>query len=92
MIYFKTTDAKHIIVLEPGNLVDMKAGELIRSPNGEVAIVYTPDLPWFQERLVEMLETDRIEFDPEKFDKIHQESMHRPERIFRPNHGMTRII
>lgn len=47
MIYLKLLDGKfNIVVLESGNLDELKAGHPAVSPNGEVMVAWTPDPAW----------------------------------------------
>lgn len=79
MIYFTTNNKeKHILVLGPGNLDMLKAGKPTSSPDGEVLVIYCPDV----DRLFEM----RSRFvgshgvlDTDKLDEILQESLKWPE-------------
>jgi hypothetical protein len=90
MIYLKTKQGQHVLVIEPGNLVDLKAGELIRSPGNEVMIAYTPDAVSFGKALMEAVAKNNL--DPEEFDNLHRISMQQPERINRPYHDNIDIL
>ncbi len=82
MIYLKVKN-NHVLVLEPGNIEELRDGGMVRSPNGEVGIIYTPDLVWFKEQQPN-LQFGQLDID--LFDKIHKESLKRPEVKDRPYH------
>lgn len=75
MIYLKVKNS-HIIVLEPGNIKKLKDGGMVRSPNGEVGILYTPDIVWFKEQQPKL---QYGQMDVDLFDRIHKESLKRSE-------------
>jgi len=84
MIYL-TVGEKKIIVIEPGNMKALKEGTMVTSPEKDVAILYTPDIEWFGEKLRKIIHSDRS-FDPEAFDRVHKESLKRAEVVDRPYH------
>jgi len=75
MIYLKIKGT-HFIVLEPGNIDKLKEGGLVRTPSGDVGIIYTPDIMWFREQQPKL---QFGEMDIDEFDRIHKESLKRPE-------------
>lgn len=90
MIYLKSGNT-HILILEPGNLVDLKAGELIHSPDKEVVIVYTKDIAFFTQEFQKVIDSNGA-FSQEDFDRVHKESLNRPEKINRPYHEIVQIF
>jgi len=74
-----------IAVLEPANIVDLKAGEVIYSVDKSVVIAYTPDVLFMEQELKKIVDVDST-LSPADFDKVHKASMLRPERIQRPYH------
>lgn len=53
MIYMTSDKGVKIIVLEAGNIEQMKAGKPAKSPDGSVLIAYTPDMVWLADRLMD---------------------------------------
>lgn len=51
MIYIKTIDNKHLLILEPDNLDRLKK-EPLSTPNGDVTVAFTPDINWVSEQLI----------------------------------------
>lgn len=81
MIYLKGEDVK-IIVLEAGNLEQIKAGRPAKTPDGSVLIAYSPDPVWLADKL---LDTDG---DAAKIAALIDEAGKRPQRDpKRPTHG-----
>jgi hypothetical protein len=73
MIYFKLQDGRHLLIVEPANLVRLQGGEPLKSPNNEVMIAYTPDAPWLTEQLI----MRDFNFDVKELDEILRESLKR---------------
>lgn len=96
MIYLKTTEGQHIVVLEPGNLIDLKAGEVIVSPHKDIMIAYTPDILFFSKKIQRVVEDQDLTSNEdlgfaEKFDAIHKESLSRTEVVERPYHELKQV-
>jgi hypothetical protein len=54
MLYLKSPDDKvRLVVLEAGNLDDMRAGRSIGTPDGEVVMTYTPDPVWLADKVLD---------------------------------------
>src|SRR5687767_2039845 len=83
MIYMKTSDgALRLVILEPGNIEEIKKGHPAKSPDGEVLIAYTPDMVWLADKL---MDTDG---DTTAIARLIEEAAKRPEKpADRPTHA-----
>jgi hypothetical protein len=69
MIYFTTAGGGGaVIVLEPGEIERMLRSQPLTSPDGNVMIVYTPDMPWFEGEFKAMLTRTGGEVDEKMFE------------------------
>jgi hypothetical protein len=82
MIYLKSSEGVHIVILEPGNIDAMKTGGAEKTPNGQVWVAYTPDVVWLGEQI--MANMDKL--NPETIARLIEESQRRPEVRERPYH------
>jgi hypothetical protein len=73
VIYMKS-DKLHIVVLETGNLDELKKGRPAKSPDGEVLICWTPDPVWLADKILD------TEGDGAKIGKLIDEAAKRPEK------------
>lgn len=78
MIYFQTTDHKHVLVLEPTNLQRVQEGKIIVSPDSLVIVCYSPDILWTSEKIRKVFEEDEGKLTPEKFEVILTQGLLRP--------------
>lgn len=82
MIYM-TAGKLHIVVLETGNLEELKKGRPAHSPDGEVLICWTPDPVWLADKILE------TQGDGAKIAKLLEEASKRPEKpTNRPYHEL----
>jgi hypothetical protein len=65
-----------MIILEPENLEELKAGVYAKSPNGVVLISYTPDAEWLGGQLIANAEN----LSPELLDSLIKKAQKRPEK------------
>lgn len=80
MIYM-TAGKLHIVVLETGNLDELKKGRPAHSPDGEVLVYWTPDPVWLADKILD------TQGDGEKIAKLLEEAAKRPEKpTNRPRH------
>ena len=83
MIYFTTQgDTGAVLVLEPGNIERILRGHPLRTPDGNLLICYTPDMPWFEKEFKAMLTLHGGAIDAENFDNAIRLGMFR-ERVMR---------
>lgn len=78
MIYFTTTDHKHVLVLEPTNVVNIQDGKPAVSPDSMVIVAYCPDIAWFGERLKEILSKGNRQIEPKQMEALLKEGLTRP--------------
>lgn len=72
----------HIIVLETGNIEELKKGRPAITPDGAVVICWTPDMVWLADKLADS------NGDPAVVAKLIEEASKRPQKpINRPTHG-----
>lgn len=83
MLYMKSADGGlKIVVLEAGNLEQLKAGRSAKTPDGSVLIAYTPDPVWLADKLME------CDGDAAKIAALIDEASRRPQKpTNRPKHG-----
>jgi hypothetical protein len=83
MIYMKTADGEvRIIVLEAGNIEQLKAGKPAKTADGTVFIAYTPDPVWLADKLMDS------DGDRAKIASLIEETGRRPQKDpKRPTHG-----
>jgi hypothetical protein len=74
MIYMKTTDGLHLVILESGNLERLKKGLPAVTPNGEVMIAWTPDPVWLADKICD------TKGDGKDIAKLISEAAKRPEK------------
>lgn len=80
MLYMTAGDLK-IIILETGNLEEIKKGRPARTPDGSVLIAWTPDPVWLADKI---LETGG---DGAAIGKLIDEAAQRPQKpTSRPHH------
>jgi hypothetical protein len=54
MLYLKSSDgAVKVVILEQGNLDQLKQGRPAKTPDGTVLIAFTPDPVWLADRLMD---------------------------------------
>ena len=84
MIYMKSADGTvRVIVLEAGNLEQIKAGKPAKTPDGSVLIAYTPDPVWLADKLMDVADGDAA-----KIAALIDEAAKRPQKDpARPTHG-----
>lgn len=80
MLYMTAGDKK-IIVLETGNLEELKKGRPAMTPDGSVVIAWTPDPVWLADKLMDSAG------DGETVARLIEEAMKRPQKpMTRPKH------
>lgn len=82
MIYMTTTDGNlRIVILESGNLEELKKGRPAKTPDGSVLIAWTPDPVWLADKIMDS------DGDGEAVAKLIDEASKRPQKPFqRPTH------
>lgn len=74
MIYMEVED-RMLVILSPTNVADMMNGKPMSPPsNDRLMILFTPDLPWLGERIVE----HQAGLTPFKLNQLVAESQLRP--------------
>ena len=79
MIYFTSKNGQHFMILEPGNLDRLQAGEPLKTPDGKIVVLFTPDMPWTMKQLEQIFARAEKTMTPAEFDRILKEGMKRPE-------------
>jgi hypothetical protein len=80
MLYL-TGDGVKIIVLESGNLDELRKGRPAKTPDGSVLIAWTPDPVWLADRIAD------TQGDAQKIAALIDEAAQRPEKPSpRPKH------
>lgn len=79
MIYFKASDGKRMIVLSEGNLKALRAGKPAKTPDGEVLVLYMPDVGWVSEQIGKLISPEG-KIDSDKLNRVLEEGSQRPER------------
>jgi hypothetical protein len=78
MIYFKTADSRHVLVLEPRSLDMLKSGQPCESPDKSVIVAYSPDAEWTFGEIQKLLGPGGRVILPHELDKILQSGLQRP--------------
>ena len=73
MIYM-TSGELHIVVLESGNLDELKKGRPAKTPDGQVLICWTPDPVWLADKIID------TKGDGAQVAKLIEEAAKRPEK------------
>lgn len=83
MIYFRTTDQKYVLILEPKQVQDLAKGVPVVSDDKMVLIAFSPDIEWTFGEMQKILGEGGRVMLPHELDKILKESMSR-EMVIRP--------
>lgn len=79
-----TTPPLHLVVLELGNIEELRKGRPAMSPDGEVMVCFTPDAVWTADRLAGVMQSGG---DGAAVAKILEEAAKRPQTpSHRPRH------
>lgn len=78
MIYFTTTDGRAVLIVESGNIERLKSGKMMKTPDEQFLVCYTPDMEWTTDQFKAMLAINR-NVDPAVLDFILKEGMKREE-------------
>lgn len=83
MIYLQTADGRlKIVVLEAGNIEQLKQGRPAKTPDNSVLIAYTPDPVWLADKLMD------CDGDAKDIARLIDEAAKRPQKLpDRPTHG-----
>ena len=83
MIYMRGGDDLAIIVLESGNLEEMKQGHPVKTPDHKILIAWTADPVWLADKILDS------HGDVELIGKLIDEAAKRPEKPGpRPHHEL----
>jgi hypothetical protein len=82
VIYLRTGNNQHVVILEPGNLEAIKGGAKASTPNHAVFVAYTPDAVWLGEQITANFD----DLTPAVLDRLIKESQARSEVHERPYH------
>ena len=85
MIVLNSGD-KVLIIIEPGNIECLKKGLPMKLPQN-MAMVYTPDMEWFMDKVIQCKEG----ISPEKLSELILEGLERKEVFERPYHPAFQI-
>lgn len=89
MLYLKLSSGRHMIVLEPVNLDLLREGDPVVTPDREVIVACSPDVPWLAEQ-VQQVQTS--ELTVERFVELFRQSMRRPEvPLRRPHEPVAKV-
>lgn len=81
MLYMTAGELK-VIILETGNLDELKKGRPAKTPDGSVLIAWTPDPVWLADKIIDS------KGDGPTIAKLIDEASRRPEKPGpRPTHG-----
>lgn len=81
MIYMQSADsAFKIVVLETGNLDELRHGRPAMTPDGSVLIAWTPDPVWLADKIME------AGGDAAAIGRLIDEASKRPQKPARPRH------
>lgn len=78
MIYFQTTDQKHVLIITPEGLEELKKGNALISSDGLVLVALTPDEDWTAEKFREAFATGEKKLTAERMREILVEGITRP--------------
>src|SRR5712692_4245758 len=78
MIYFTTSDHKHVLILEPTNMVRLEEGKPCVSPDSLVILCYSPDIEWTTEQLKKIFDENDHKLYPERLEELLNEGLSRP--------------
>ena len=79
MIFFQTEQHYQVVILNPQEIEDLKAGKVIVPHTKTVVVAYTPDEKWMKERLLEVFSNKPFTLEPAKFDELLRQAQNRPE-------------
>lgn len=88
MLYFRTQDDRHILILEPENLEALQSRDFVKSPNNTVILALTPDAEWLQTELI----ARAGKISPEILEALLKESQTHPEKKGRAYHPYIQVI
>lgn len=82
MLYLQTADGKlKIVILEAGNIEQLKQGRPAKTPDDTVLIAYTPDPVWLADKLLD------CDGDAKEIARLIDEAAKRPQKEpNRPKH------
>lgn len=86
MIYLNFGDDNRILVLETENLEEIKKGRPIATPDGLVAVAWTPDPEWLAQQIMNSDGTIGT------IAKLVDESTKRPQRPLRARHRTVDLM
>lgn len=78
MIYFQTKDQKHVLIVTPDGLEELKKGNALISSDGLVFVALTPDEEWTAEQFKKAFETGDKKLTAERMREILVEGIARP--------------
>ena len=79
MIYFQTTDQKHVLIVTPDALEELKKGNALISSDHLVFVALTPDEDWTAEQFRQAFATGDKKLTAERMNEILVEGMQRPD-------------
>jgi hypothetical protein len=86
MIYFSTAGGSGaVIIMEPFEVVQIKQGLPIVTPDGNIMLCHTNDMEWFEKEFKAMLAMTRGEVDPKVLNYMLVTGSTRPEVIRKPS-------
>lgn len=78
MIYFETKDHKHVLIVTPDGLEELKKGNALISNDGLVFVALTPDEDWTAEQFRQAFATGEKKLTAERMREILVEGITRP--------------
>ena len=82
MIYFSTKDGKHVVVLDPANVAQLKSGDSLMTPDGIVIMSFTPDALWLSGELEKVFSGEEKVLTPVKLKELLHEGLAREKKAF----------
>lgn len=78
MIYFTTSDHRHVLVLEPSSFEELKGGAPLVSTDKMVIVAYSPDIQWTFDEMKKILDEPGGAMKPEQLTAILKAGISRP--------------
>lgn len=75
MIYFRTSDEKHILIIDPATVELIKQGHAVISPDQLVFIAISPDEKWTAEQFQHAFTTGDKKLTAERMKEILAEGL-----------------
>ena len=63
MLYTRTASGQSLFILEPGELVRLRMGRVLKNPDETIFLTYAPDLEWLKQQMVTLIKEQKIDVE-----------------------------